>query len=153
MKLSEIKELIELMKDTTFTELEIEKDNFRFCLKNQKETMIQPILQQPVQQIQDISVTASEVQEQEAGEKKIEIEGTLIKAPIVGTFYASPSPDAQNFVKIGQAVAKGDVLCIIEAMKLMNEIESDVSGEVVEVFVENEQMVEYGQPLFKIKTK
>ncbi len=74
-----------------------------------------------------------------------------ITAPIVGTFYSSPSPDKPPFVNVGSKVKKGDVLCIIEAMKLMNEIQSEIEGEVVEILAKNEQMVEYGQLIFKIK--
>ena len=75
----------------------------------------------------------------------------IVKSPIVGTFYTSPSPDAAPFVKVGDRVSKGQVICIVEAMKLMNEIEADVTGEVVRVLVENGQPVEYGQPLFAIR--
>jgi acetyl-CoA carboxylase biotin carboxyl carrier protein len=75
----------------------------------------------------------------------------VIKSPIVGTYYASPSPDAGPFVKVGDDVAVGQVVCIIEAMKLMNEIEADVGGEVVRVFMENGQPVEYGEPLFSLR--
>jgi len=75
----------------------------------------------------------------------------LVKSPIVGTFYASPSPGAEPFVKVGAFVETGDTLCIVEAMKLMNEIESDETGEIVRIFVENGQPVEYGQPLFGIR--
>lgn len=75
----------------------------------------------------------------------------MVKSPMVGTFYESSSPDAEAFVKIGDKVKKGQVLCIVEAMKLMNEIESEFDGEIVEVCVKNEEVVEYGMPLFKIK--
>ena len=75
----------------------------------------------------------------------------IVKSPMVGTFYESSSPKANPFVKVGDRVKKGDVLCIIEAMKLMNEIESEYDGEIVEVCVKNEEMVEFGKPLFKIK--
>jgi acetyl-CoA carboxylase biotin carboxyl carrier protein len=75
----------------------------------------------------------------------------LVKSPIVGTFYEAPSPGAEPFVKVGTSVETGKVLCVVEAMKLMNEIESEVSGEVVRIFVENGQPVEYGQPLFGIR--
>ncbi|HEX6414223.1 MAG TPA: acetyl-CoA carboxylase biotin carboxyl carrier protein [Burkholderiales bacterium] len=75
-------------------------------------------------------------------------EGHVVKAPMVGTFYRSPSPDAKPFVEVGQSVKEGDTICIIEAMKLMNEIEADASGVVKAVLVENGQPVEYGQPLF-----
>jgi acetyl-CoA carboxylase biotin carboxyl carrier protein len=75
----------------------------------------------------------------------------LVKSPIVGTYYESPSPGSEAFVKVGQSVESGQTLCIVEAMKLMNEIESDASGEVIRIFVENGQPVEYGQPLFGIR--
>ena len=78
------------------------------------------------------------------------IEGHVVKAPMVGTFYRSPSPDAKAFVEVGQAVKEGEVICIIEAMKLMNEIDSDAAGTVKAILVENGQPVEYGQALFII---
>ena len=77
-----------------------------------------------------------------------EVKGTVVKSPMVGTFYRSPSPGAKSFVELGQAIKPGDTLCIIEAMKLLNEIEAEVAGEIIEVLVENGQAVEYGQPLF-----
>ena len=80
-----------------------------------------------------------------------EAEGNLVKSPLVGTFYAAPAEDAEPFVKVGDHVKKGQILAIVEAMKLMNEIESDFDGEVAEIYVENAQAVEYGQPLFRIK--
>jgi acetyl-CoA carboxylase biotin carboxyl carrier protein len=76
------------------------------------------------------------------------VEGHIVKAPMVGTFYRSPSPDAKAFVEVGQAVKEGEVICIIEAMKLMNEIDTDAAGTVKAILVENGQPVEYGQPLF-----
>jgi acetyl-CoA carboxylase biotin carboxyl carrier protein len=79
-----------------------------------------------------------------------EIKGNVVKSPMVGTFYRCPSPGAKSFVEVGQAVKPGDTLCIIEAMKLLNEIEAEVAGEVKQVLVENGQAVEYGQPLFVI---
>jgi acetyl-CoA carboxylase biotin carboxyl carrier protein len=79
-----------------------------------------------------------------------EVKGTVVKSPMVGTFYRSPSPGAKSFGELGQAVKPGDTLCIIEAMKLLNEIEAEIAGEVKEVLVENGQAVEYGQPLFVI---
>ncbi|MCT4605439.1 MAG: acetyl-CoA carboxylase biotin carboxyl carrier protein [Marinisporobacter sp.] len=75
----------------------------------------------------------------------------IVKSPIVGVFYAAPSPDAQDFVEVGSSVEKGQPICIIEAMKIMNEIQSEESGQVVEILVENEDIVEYGQPLMKIR--
>ena len=75
----------------------------------------------------------------------------IITSPVVGTFYSKPSPSANPYVKVGQMVKKGDVLCVIEAMKLMNEIEAECSGEIIEILVKDEDMVDYGKPLFKIK--
>jgi acetyl-CoA carboxylase biotin carboxyl carrier protein len=83
--------------------------------------------------------------------EKAEERGTMITSPFVGTFYRSPTPDAAAFVEVGQTVHKGQVVCIVEAMKLMNEIESDVDGKVLEVLVGNAEHVEYGQPLFRIE--
>ncbi len=85
-----------------------------------------------------------------AAAEPAEPKGTLVKAPMVGTFYRAPSPGAKAFVDVGQTVKPGDTLCIIEAMKLLNEIEAEVAGEIKEVLVENGQAVEYGQPLFVI---
>lgn len=104
----------------------------------------------------EVKETAKITVEEEKGNEKVNIDGEDIEAvvsPIVGTFYNSPSPDKPSFVKVGSKVKKGDTLCIIEAMKLMNEIQSEVDGEVVEILVENTQMVEYGQPMFKIRKK
>ncbi|MDF2672571.1 MAG: accB, partial [Clostridiales bacterium] len=75
----------------------------------------------------------------------------LIKSPIVGMFYSSPSLEEETFVKVGNNINKGDVLCIIEAMKLMNEVTADIDGEIIEVLVGNKSIVEYGQPLFKVR--
>ena len=93
--------------------------------------------------VQESGIAELEITEGEAGQ-----EGHVVKAPMVGTFYRSPSPDAKVFVEVGQAVKEGDTICIIEAMKLMNEIEADASGSVKAILVENGQPVEYGQPLF-----
>lgn len=95
----------------------------------------------------------NEIEAEVKNENKVEDKNLKeITAPIVGTFYSSSGPDKEPFVSVGSKVKKGDTLCILEAMKLMNEIQSDVDGEVVEILVENAEMVEYGQPMFKIKT-
>ena len=89
----------------------------------------------------------------EAADAELELELAVVKSPIVGTFYRSSEPGAASFVDVGSMVKKGDVLCIIEAMKLMNEIDSEYDGEVVNVYVENGQAVQYGERLFAIRTK
>lgn len=94
------------------------------------------------------TTAATQSQEAEAAEEK---GGNLVKSPLVGTFYAAPSEDAEPFVKVGDTVKKGQTLAIVEAMKLMNEIESEFDGVVTEILVENEDNVEYGQPLFRIQ--
>jgi acetyl-CoA carboxylase biotin carboxyl carrier protein len=95
--------------------------------------------------------SSSSVDAGAAAEARSTEELHLIKSPIVGTYYESPSPGTEAFVKVGSTVETGKVLCIVEAMKLMNEIESDIAGEVIRMFVENGQPVEYGQPLFGIR--
>lgn len=82
---------------------------------------------------------------------KVEEDCKVVTSPVVGTFYSKPSPAANPFITVGQKVKKGDVLCIIEAMKLMNEIEADCSGEIIEILAKDEEMVDFGKPLFKIK--
>jgi acetyl-CoA carboxylase biotin carboxyl carrier protein len=165
--LREIKELIELVAEKRLAEFELEKGGFKMRIRhyvNAPATAVQPspspvmmpALNSPV------ALSAPAVTElpqpvvapaQPAAEPKAEKELHKIKAPIVGTFYRAPSPTSESFVKTGSRVAPGTVLCIIEAMKLMNEIEADVAGEVAEIYVENGQPVEYGQPLFGIKTE
>lgn len=91
------------------------------------------------------------IEESEEATTKSDDEYRIVKSPIVGTFYDKASPEKDTFVKVGEKVSKGDTLCIIEAMKIMNEINSDFDGEVVEILCNNEDMVEFGQPLFKIR--
>jgi acetyl-CoA carboxylase biotin carboxyl carrier protein len=88
----------------------------------------------------------------EQSQEPEEVEGHIVTSPIVGTFYRSPSPDSKAFVDVGDKVAKGQTLCIVEAMKLMNEIESDAAGEILEIYPQNAQAVEFGEPLFRIRT-
>lgn len=140
MEIEELKELITLLKDTDIAELQIEKDGTK--IKIRRHAIISP-LEVPQKHIKPVEIT-KEVEE--------EVQRLVtITSPIVGTFYRSPSPDAPPFVDVGTRVKKGQVLCIIEAMKLMNEIESDVDGVVVRILVENGQPVEYGEPLFLIE--
>lgn len=97
-----------------------------------------------------MSVASADSEEKAAGTKPAEQEGFLVKSPLVGTFYAAPAEDAAPYVAVGDTVKKGQTVAIVEAMKLMNDIESDFDGTVAEILVENGEMVEYGQPLFRI---
>ena len=100
--------------------------------------------------VEDIDLIAKEAYDK-AYRNEEEILANIVKSPMVGTFYLKPAPDKEDFVKVGDIVKKGQVLCIIEAMKLMNEIESEYDGQIVEICTRNEEMVDYGKPLFKIK--
>ncbi len=142
MKFEEICALIELVSKKGLSLLEIEREGLKIKIENNfsKIQTTQPT------QIQPPQVIVPE-QKEEKEEKGLHI----IYSPMIGTFYRAPSPHAEPFVKVGDKVKKGQVLCIIEAMKLMNEIESDVDGEIVEIYVQNAQTVEFGAKLFGIK--
>ena len=139
MKMQELKNLAELMCEYQLTRLEVNPDGGVVMERKPAEAAM-PIAERPAP---SLAAAVSEKEEMP--------QGRLVKAPMVGVFYATSSPEAEPFVKPGDLVKKGDVLCIIEAMKLMNEISADVEGEVAEVMVQNGQLVEYGQPLFRIK--
>ena len=144
MKMEELLQLIDAVSESDLTELEYKDENAEISLKKK----LQPI--QSGQQIEEVSCT-EEIVQQKAALNKNEADGSeKKKGKIVGTFYAAPAEDEEPFVKVGERVEKGQIVAIIEAMKLMNEIESDFAGTVTEVFVENGQSVEYGQPLFAV---
>ncbi|HBY20816.1 MAG: acetyl-CoA carboxylase, biotin carboxyl carrier protein [Clostridiales bacterium GWE2_32_10] len=150
MDIREIEELIDKINASGLTEFRYETENINLVIKKERTEVVyaEPARQQMVPQI---AVNTINTENTVNTEKKVEQQGNIVKSPIVGTFYASSNPKAEPFVKVGDKVKKGDVLCIVEAMKLMNEIESEVSGEIVEVLVKDAQMVEYGQPLFVMK--
>lgn len=142
MELEDLKELMGLLKDTDVTELQIEKDGVKVKIKREKffgHLEVPPVMHEK-----------REIKKEEIVQTEAEGRLLTVTSPIVGTFYRSPSPDAEPFVDVGTRVKKGQVLCIIEAMKLMNEIESEVDGVVVRILVENGHPVEYGEPLFLI---
>lgn len=151
MNYEDIKKLIDDMGNSKIDELMIEfPDGIKISMKKDKT----PVLPQPQQEVQYISIPEKKVEEERvAVEKKNEIneEYKIVKSPMVGTFYSKSSPDAKPYVEVGSKVKKGDILCIVEAMKLMNEIESEFDGEIVEVCIKDGEMVDYGKPLFKIK--
>ncbi len=143
-----LEKLAKLMNESELTEMQLEDQEQSIVLKREKQTVT-------AQQI--VPVAETKVIQQETTEVKNEIKaepvktGKAIKSPMVGTFYKAASPDAPAFVEVGSLVAQGEVVCIIEAMKLMNEIESDYSGKVVEICVDDGQPVEYGQVLMYIE--
>jgi len=154
-----IQELIKTINESGLYSLEIDSDGTRIKMSKGPEQMIignVPAITQAAITVQDQlePVVIAETIKSKSPEKVEALEDKslhIVKSPIVGTFYASASPEKPNFASVGTLVKKGSVLCILEAMKLMNEIESDVDGEVVEVLVKSEDMVEYGQSLFKIR--
>ncbi|MBL8148946.1 MAG: acetyl-CoA carboxylase biotin carboxyl carrier protein [Blastocatellia bacterium] len=160
MDFTEIKELIELVSEKKLAEFEVEQGDFRLKIKRDAESSpvttssVTAAEKQVVEKVEKRATPAPVVvatKESKQPETKEPDNLHIVKTPIVGTFYRSPSPTSEPFVKKGDKIQVGKVLCIIEAMKLMNEIESDVSGEVVDIYVENASPVEYGQPLFGIR--
>jgi acetyl-CoA carboxylase biotin carboxyl carrier protein len=163
MTLNEVKELIELVAQKGFAEFEVEHSGFKLKIVARTsvglapspafvapESMMSTAAPAPVAQIAEASAVAAPEPAVEPA-RPADDNLIVVTSPIVGTFYRSPSPTAEAFVKVGDNVDVGTVLCIVEAMKLMNEIEAEHAGEIVKIYVENGQPVEYGQPLFGIR--
>lgn len=156
MNLKELKELIALLKGTDISELEIERSGVKVRIRKGGDVTFHPAM--PRMEYPPAAIVAPAVPEPRPGgdaEKAPEpskINQVKVTSPIVGTFYRASAPDKPAYVEVGDVVKKGQVLCIIEAMKLMNEIESEASGKIVQVLVEGGQPVEYGQPLFIIES-
>ena len=140
MEAKKLKEFIELMEDNNLCELEIEEGGKRIRLKKNFAELPTAISAVPP------PVSLAAPQEQKSGKNTLEI-----KSPMVGTFYTSPSPGAKPYVSIGDIVNSGDIICIVEAMKLMNEIKAEVGGKVVQILIENGEPIEFGQTLFTIE--
>ena len=154
MNIKEIKEMINVMKEHDISEFEMEKDGFKIKLKKGGSVAVSPeAIMMPPQTVQQVVPAPGGMADHKGAEPAAAHDPTIevVKSPMVGTFYKAPAPDADPFVTIGQTVKTGDTLCIIEAMKLMNEIKVELAGRVVEILVENGQAVEFDQPLFKIK--
>lgn len=164
MKIEQVLELVKAVSDSDLTEFKYEESGVKLSLKKTSDRIVQvqapaaPVIAPPVMPAApEMTVSAQTTPAEEGAgntgdlesEEKV-LEGNIVKSPLVGTFYAAPAEDAEAFVKVGDGVEKGQVLAIVEAMKLMNEIESDFAGTVTEILVENGQPVEYGQPLFVI---
>jgi acetyl-CoA carboxylase biotin carboxyl carrier protein len=155
MNLKEIKELVQFLKEEDITEFELERGDVKLRIRRGSADTVQPATDRiialhpapaPMQAAQPAPPPAAEPAKPEEGLH-------MVKSPIVGTYYESPSPGSPPFVKPGDSVEVGQVLCIVEAMKLMNEIEADVAGEIVKCLVKNGQPIEYGQDLFTIRPK
>ncbi len=150
MDLRKLKTLIDLVADSGIAELEITEGDGKVRIVKFSERT-QPVAQVAMQeQVVPVAAAAAPAAAPAAPAAPAEPAGHVVKAPMVGTFYRAPNPGAAPFVEVGQSVKEGDALCIIEAMKLLNEIEADKAGVIKEILVENGEPVEYGQPLFVI---
>ena len=158
MDIKEIQNLIKFVSKSGVEEVKIEREDFKITIKTKKNSPQQIVVEELPNKI-NIPTQAVITESQEVVREKIsdiEIPKTedsnhvIVKSPIIGTFYRKPSPDKPSFVEVGQNVGEGDVLCVIEAMKLFNEIESEVSGKIVKILVDDQSPVEFDQPLFLI---
>jgi acetyl-CoA carboxylase biotin carboxyl carrier protein len=155
MDLRKLKTLIDLVAESGIAEIEVTEGEDKVRIVKHAPTVVAAAAPATVQTVMAGATAAALppalTAAPGAAEQAVEPpKGNVVKSPMVGTFYRSPSPGAKAFVEVGQAVKPGDTLCIIEAMKLLNEIEAEVAGEVQEILAENGQPVEYGQPLFVI---
>ena len=148
MNLKQIKELVDVLDNSSLTEIDINDKEFKLTLK--KEMKPEVIYNQEPTRVAELAPVTNQADTQPAPETEVD-DSITINAPMVGTFYKSPSPDEGPYVQVGSRVESDTTVCILEAMKLFNEIQAEVSGEITEILVEDGQMVEYGQPLFKVK--
>ncbi len=142
MNIKEIQELVALLEKSKLSKLHYKKDGYELLLEKKGEA--------PVYQEQIVQERVYEAPAEKKGEPKKQQEGTYVKSPMVGTFYASAAPDQPSYVKVGDTVSLDTVVCIIEAMKVMNEVKAGVSGVVQEIIAENGQPVEFGTKLFRV---
>ncbi|MFY8191140.1 MAG: acetyl-CoA carboxylase biotin carboxyl carrier protein [Bacteroidia bacterium] len=161
MELKEIKELIKLVSESGVSEVEVERGDFKLAIKktDEKTVLVQqsaPAMMQAAPATYTVPApVAAAVPTEKMESHHTEVASNLItiKSPMIGTYYKSSSPDKPAFVQIGDEIKVGQVLCIVEAMKLFNEIESEVSGKIVKILVENASPIEYDQPLFLVEPK
>jgi acetyl-CoA carboxylase biotin carboxyl carrier protein len=152
MQIKEIADLIQIIEESSVEEFELERSGVKIRIrKGAKPVPSQPVAVESVESSKAETVSVAPEQPSDAS-KKEESNIAIFKAPIVGTFYEAPKPDAEPFAKVGTLVSKGAVVCIIEAMKIFNQIEADFDGEIVRILVENGQPVEFGEPLFEIRS-
>ena len=157
MDIKEIQNLIKFVQKSGVEEVKIERDDFKITIKTKsvapQNLIVEdvpipvsiPASQQPTQAVQEVNTQETTQSVNLENDNQV-----IVKSPIIGTFYRKPSPDKPSFVEVGQSITKGDVLCVIEAMKLFNEIESDFSGKIVKILVDDQSPVEFDQPLFII---
>ena len=153
MDLKAIKQVVELMQRSELSEFEIEEEGFKLRL-SRKQGKTQIIHPAPLAATPIASLTATPIHTETPKTEAVETEDKntfVIKSPMVGTFYCAASPESPAFVKLGDTINPDTIVCIIEAMKVMNEIQAETSGTISEILVENGETVEYGQPLFKVK--
>ncbi len=156
MNLNEIQDLIKFVSKSGVTEVEIEQKDFKITIKAEKAKAEAPVYIQAAAPIQQVAAPAAQAVSAPAAITPAapveEISNLItIKSPMIGTFYRSSGPDKDAFASVGQTISKGDAICIIEAMKLFNEIESEISGKIVKVLVDDASPVEYDQPLFLVE--
>jgi len=158
MNFKQIQQLIKFVSKTDVAEVNIENNNFKINIKgskSQSNEITQQVVQQPIQHPPQPPVVQSHPVEPPKSDAQQDSSPTdnyiTVKSPIIGTFYRKPSPDKDVFVNVGDTIKEGDTLCVIEAMKLFNEIESDFSGKIVKILVEDASPVEFDQPLFLIE--
>ncbi|MDO6437594.1 acetyl-CoA carboxylase biotin carboxyl carrier protein [Cyclobacterium sp. 1_MG-2023] len=148
MKAKEIQELIDFISNSGLAEVKIETDEFKLSIKKNSEVQAVAPAASPAPQVAQAPVQPSAPAETSSAPADNLLE---VKSPMIGTFYRSPNPDAEFFVNVGDSIQKGQPVCIIEAMKLFNEVESEVSGKIVKILVDDASPVEYDQPLFLVE--
>jgi acetyl-CoA carboxylase biotin carboxyl carrier protein len=155
MDLEQLKQILNLVREHGLSEFEIEQEGWRLKVRKESAPVAPAVAVPPplLPTVASAGLTLGSSLPAALDDADIDIELAVVKSPIVGTFYRSPEPGAASFVEVGATVKKGQVLCIIEAMKLMNEIDSEYDGEVVNAYVENGQPVQYGERLFAIRTR
>lgn len=161
LKVQELREIIRLVDQSSISEFSYEKDDSKIKIKKQaavvaEQPISQKVVETPVVEEKQETVAVKEVPKKQATTEVVEdSDDSLIEivSPMVGTFYRKPSPEDDPYVNEGSKVTDSTIVCIVEAMKLFNEIEAEVQGEIVEILVGDGELVEYGQPLFKVKTK
>ena len=158
MNLEKIKDFIRFISKSGVTDISLETDDFKISIssppKRKKGTVSQIQMEESPVVIQHTPPPAQKNQETSTPKVQVELkEEESFKSPMIGTFYRKPSPDKDPFVQVGDEVKEGDVLCVVEAMKLFNEIEANFSGKILKILVDDQQPVEYDQPLFLIETK